>query len=85
VSQIDFFFTPHRKHFYSGGRTFAACLLRAPRFTFFLTPHNEKILQRRPHICRMSPESAEIGKLCSNCFRTTKIRSLSQMRPIRDL
>ena len=39
---------------------------------------------RRPHICRMSPESAEIAKLCSNCFRTTKISFCNMVADLAD-
>jgi UDPglucose 6-dehydrogenase len=51
-----------------------------------LTAVYEKIAppDRRPHICRMSPESAEIGKLCSNCFRTTKISFCNMVADLAD-
>mmetsp|Transcript_15729 Transcript_15729/g.35989 ORF Transcript_15729/g.35989 Transcript_15729/m.35989 type:complete len:393 (-) Transcript_15729:67-1245(-) len=39
---------------------------------------------RRPHICLMSPESAEIAKLCSNCFRTTKISFCNMVADLAD-
>jgi len=39
---------------------------------------------RLPHICLMSPESAEIAKLCSNCFRTTKISFCNMVADLAD-
>eukprot|EP00286_Rhodomonas_abbreviata_P019217 CAMPEP_0181292334 /NCGR_PEP_ID=MMETSP1101-20121128/2452_1 /TAXON_ID=46948 /ORGANISM="Rhodomonas abbreviata, Strain Caron Lab Isolate" /LENGTH=429 /DNA_ID=CAMNT_0023396799 /DNA_START=199 /DNA_END=1488 /DNA_ORIENTATION=+ len=39
---------------------------------------------RLPHICLMSPESAEIAKLSSNCFRTTKISFCNMVADLAD-
>lgn len=38
----------------------------------------------KPHICRMSPESAEITKLAVNCFITTKIAYANMIADIAD-
>lgn len=37
-----------------------------------------------PNICIMSPESAEIAKLASNCFRTTKISFCNMVADLAD-
>ena len=39
---------------------------------------------RCPNICKMSPESAEIAKLASNCFRTTKISFCNMVADLAD-
>ncbi|KAJ1485481.1 hypothetical protein T484DRAFT_1945506, partial [Baffinella frigidus] len=39
---------------------------------------------RCPAICLMSPESAEIAKLSSNCFRTTKISFCNMVADLAD-
>jgi UDPglucose 6-dehydrogenase len=39
---------------------------------------------QRPNICLMSPESAEIAKLASNCFRTTKISFCNMVADLAD-
>lgn len=39
---------------------------------------------RKPNICLMSAESAEIAKLASNCFRTTKISFCNMVADLAD-
>ncbi len=43
-----------------------------------------KICSNNPHICRMSPDSAEITKLAVNCFITTKIAYANMVGDIAD-
>src|ERR1700733_2150050 len=48
----------------------------------------EQLYQRmcvnKPHMCRMSPESAEITKLANNCFVTTKVTYANMIADIAD-
>ena len=52
----------------------------------FLKGVDERIADdgKPPNMCTMSPESAEIAKLASNCFRTTKISFCNMVADLAD-
>jgi UDPglucose 6-dehydrogenase len=45
---------------------------------------HHKVCSNNPHVCRMSPDSAEITKLALNCFITTKIAYANMVGDIAD-